>query len=172
VFLRNSIAVLFRLPPSLLLCFSATCSYRSGRPCAPPLPPQRRPAPGHVPFRALLLPSPTPRWPLPTVPRRLSSARAALHRHSPSLRPDQCHLLLPADPTCHSPAGHCRSFSPAVVLRARHANPAATQASPCCHALRRRANSCSRVILSSPGSRAPPKAPSTLALAFAYTHFT
>jgi hypothetical protein len=33
----------------------------------------------------------------------------------------------PCSPTCRSPAGRRRSFSPAAVLRARHANPAATE---------------------------------------------
>jgi hypothetical protein len=70
VFLRNSISVPFRLPPSLLLCFSAVRSRRSGRPCTPPPPPQRRPAPGHVPFPASPTPSLTPRWPPLPSPRR------------------------------------------------------------------------------------------------------
>jgi hypothetical protein len=171
VFLRNSISVPLHLPPSLLLCFSSTRSRRSGRPCAPPPPSQHRSAPVHVPSSASLPPSPTPRWPLPAVPRCLSSARAALHRRSPSRQPDQRHLLLPTDPTCRSPAGRRRSFAPAAILRTRHANPAATRASPCRHARRWRASSCSRAIPSSSGLRAHPGAPNMPALAFAHTHF-
>jgi hypothetical protein len=126
--------------------------------------------PRALPCLAAAFPDPALATPVLST-SHLSPARAALHRRSPSLRPDQRPLLLPADPTCRSPAGRRRSFPPAAVLRARHADPAATRASPCRHARRRRASSCSRAIPSSSGLRAHPGVPNTTALAFAHTHF-
>jgi hypothetical protein len=105
VFLRNSISVPLRLPPSLLLCFSAARSRCSSRPCVPPPPPQRRPAPGHVPFPASPLPSPTTRWPPLPSPRRTCrlpepSFTAARRRCNPAPPPAsrRPHVLLSGRP--------------------------------------------------------------------------
>jgi hypothetical protein len=123
--------------------------------------------PQHLPRR-----SPASHWLLLASPRRLLSARAAPRRRSPSLQDDQYHLLLPSDPTRHSfalppPSRPCAVSHPHSPRRT-----AAARASLCRHVRRRRDSSCFRVTTSPSRPQAHPGTPSTLALAFAYTHFT
>jgi hypothetical protein len=170
VFLRNSISVLLHLPLSPSPLFLCHAPPPLSRPCAALPPPPRRSEPFHTFFPASLPPSPTPRWPSLLLPRR-TTVRSSHPSPLLAVVATPRHLLLPNDPTCRSPTGRCRSLSPAAILRARHANPAATRASPCRHARRWHASSCLRADTSSSGSRALPTASLALALAFACLHF-
>jgi hypothetical protein len=123
--------------------------------------------PQHLPRR-----SPASWWLLLASPRCLSSARAAPRRRSPSLQGDQYHLLLPGNPTRHFPALPPPSRPCAISHPRSPRRTAAARASPCRHARRRRASSYFRTTTSPSRPRAHPGTPSTLALAFAHTHFT
>jgi hypothetical protein len=116
VFLIISISVPLRLPSLFLLCSSARCATAAP---ADHVPRTAAPALLRAEPRAASAQRhrfPEPRWPLPACHAARPSARAALHRRSPSLQP-QRHLLLPVNPTRRSLAD--RRFNSPLPSSAR-----------------------------------------------------
>jgi hypothetical protein len=153
-------------PPLFLLCAvpPPLC-----RPCAAPPLPLCCSGPSHVPPPSSATAFPEPRCLLPTMPRRRPSTRAAPRRCSPSLQ-SSATSYFPATPRV-APWPIAALLVPAAFFHARHDVPAATRASSCRHTRRRHRSSCSRMTTSYPRPRTPRRAPSTLTLVFAYTHF-
>jgi hypothetical protein len=139
MFLGCCFSVLLRLPPSLpplfLLCAAPPPLVPAM--CRAPLR-QRRSTPVHVPSPALPPPSPTPHWPLPAVPRRVTVCPS---HPSPLLAVIAIRSALPPAPcrsTRPSPLSHrlpdpalARSCFPHVAPPP----PVPPRALPACHLL-------------------------------------
>jgi hypothetical protein len=138
--------------------------------CTAPAAP-RRSAPVHVSPQPLPHRFPASRWLLLASPRR-PTARPS--RPSPLLAVVAIprHLLLPGDPTRHSPAVPPPSRPCAISHPRSPRRIAAARVSPCRHARRRRDSTCFRATTFPLRPRTHPDAPHALVLAFAHTHST